>query len=140
MMNMNQLVVRFIASNALFIMGTAVIVVFLLHLGESIWKRGWGPTYARLGNQACIAMLIYIIGDTGVRGWGGLRLFFLNKDMPAAVDVVNSYTWVAVAYTGIAVIGCVCMMRVFSRERWGDWAWIGSVALTTIIVTALWAI
>lgn len=131
-----QITTRFITTNGLFVVGIAIIILIVAHLVLSLHERGWQRTYDRLGNKAAISILIYVFGETNVRAWSGLRLFYITHKMP--VDFINGplVVW-PICGAAVALVGAVCMMRVFSREQWGNKAWIASVIVAAAFVAFL---
>lgn len=124
---------EFIAAGLL-VIGFCLICTIVIHLGASLYERGVVRTYERLGNQAALAMLVYLAGEAGIRGLANASMLW-GLDRKAPWAIAAAITWAVVA-----LVGSICMMRIFSRERWGHWVWMGSTGLALCLAAVvLWA-
>lgn len=129
---MNHLLAREVINNGLAVINFCIALTIIAHLYGEWRTRGVRRGYHRLGNRAALAMLIYIVGETIIRAWAGVLLWHYAEGRNA-IEVEAKYP-VALFGAAIALVGAVCMMRIFSRASWGNRVWIGSVVLAAVVV------
>ena len=128
-------VIRADINNGLFVMTLCVSLLLIVHLALSMRQLGYRATYDRLGNRAAVAVLIYMGGETILRGLGGVALRMIaHGEDPLAVEILYH---VALGAWVVCIVGAACMMRIFSRKEWGHKVWIGSVLLSVAVVAVL---
>lgn len=135
---MTALIIRQIVNNALLVLDLALIGFIVRHLISEVHTTGLKRTYARLGNQAALAILIHIVGLTMIRAWSALLLYYQGQGVDAW-KIEQLYP-IGIVGASIALIGMGCCIRIFSREEWGNWGWIGSVGAAAVFVIGMQAL
>lgn len=132
---MTALVIRQIINNALFVLDIALVAFIVRHLICEVRTGGLQYAYGRLGNQAALAILVHIVGLTMIRGWSALLLYYQGQGVDAW-QIEQLYP-IGIVGASIALIGMGCCIRIFSRQEWGNWGWIVSVAAAASFVIGM---
>lgn len=131
---MDQLDARELINNGWFIISFCLVLLFILFLSKEMKQDGW---YGKVRNQAALSLSVYFLGETIARGWGTLLFYKMQhgNDLLSVFAVEEKYP-VAMVGAGIAFIGAICCMRVFSPPHWGKaWLVVVGVAVAFMIVT-----
>lgn len=109
-------------------------VVLAIFLGGYLVKigrlEGWRTAYVKIENQAAIGLMVLLIGHGIIRAWS-LSLIW-NQIHGRYVGM--SFYHTALLGLAVAVVGKICLVRVFSKQWTGDWGWIAGIILAIIAV------
>lgn len=98
-------------------------------LSEIRNNRNW---YARLGNQAAVAIAMFMFGETLNRGWGAVLTVAFSRGYD--IGVIESQYPIALVGATICIFGILAKLRLFTPDRWGNRLWVyGGI---TVLVTA----
>jgi hypothetical protein len=125
-------------------LGVFVIVMFCQFLtARVIEQRRRGGTCAVLRNdipvQAAIAVVVMMSGTVGKDAWFWFGRYLENTGR--ATDWMLAPGWLVVpaACVLVAIVGKLCMIRVFAPPGWGRFAWVtcGIAAAAVTVSVAL---
>ena len=118
------------------VLDICIVIYFTYYLWNSrhyvklSWRTVWTwshglPVYT----QAAIAIFIFHLGDTGVRG----MVWYLRHQINEGHPITYSFAAPATAFLAVAAfiagIGLLCKLRVFATPWLGRWVWVGGAAL-----------
>lgn len=135
---LSHILARQVINNTLFILDVVLAVFLVLYIIKEGRKRGWAEAYERLGVQAAMAVLVLQIGHIVLRGWSAVLLWYYANGRDA-LQIENKYP-VALVGAILCVIGMLCCIRIFSRERWGHWGWVFAIVFGILFVIGVQAI
>lgn len=104
--------------------------LFALHLIAHIFTaHTWHDIYRKrsLGLEIAVGLLITTFG------WFG-RSFIIwwwrasASDHALKPDLINQSGWLVVS-TALALVGYICLIRVFTRVTYGHWPWVSAVII-----------
>ena len=82
--------------------------------------------------QAAIAIFIFHVGDTGVRGLVWIIRHRLNEGHSINYQFAAPATAVLAVFAFIAGFGLLCKLRVFSTPLLGQWVWVTGASLAFV--------
>lgn len=132
---MNVVETRQILSGTLLVLDLLLGTLLALYLWDQLRREGWARARADIVNQAAFGLLAVMVGHAVIRGWTSYLLWLQAHGFPSW-ELELTYP---VAFLGllIAVVGKLCVIRVFSRDSWGHWGWLGGLAAAALITTLL---
>lgn len=126
---MTHQVVREYVNGTFFLLNLCLIFVFLSFLGPRLRKPGW---YYDFVNQACIAQITYLTGESLRSSWVWVSLFTYNNS--GRTDLLEHFWGIAIVSVTVGSIGALCCIRVYSPARWGNRGWIACGVGTALII------
>lgn len=134
---MNQLAARELINNGWFIVSLCLVGIFVFFLITEMREDGW---YAKLRNQAALALIVYFIGETLARGWAALLIAQYSGGATFIQDVWDIEERYPIAMLGAAIsfIGAICCVRIFSPPNWGHSGWLAVLAIASVFMLVTW--
>lgn len=132
----DHLLVREVINGLLFAVSLAMCFEFGRTLIQRIWtdKRRWRQDE---GTRVIVALSLYFVGETLVRGWIWLLLAMRNRGYDAAaLDLSHDYL-VALTAALISTWGAMCCLYVFSKNHW---SWLRAITIVMLFAmfTVVW--
>lgn len=101
-----------IALNASWTVVSACIAITVLYyLVPRLWEPGWYMTRA---NKAAIGLVFYYSGSAVARSWSIAFLMY--------PELARFTPW-GIGGSLMALVGGLCILRIFSPANWGNWGW-----------------
>lgn len=105
--------------------------------------RGWVTaavdlTRHDLAYRASIALIVYVTGSVVKDGWAWLALYLANTNGRDLWMLTQPWVYFPIAGISLAIIGKLCMIRVFTSPEWGRAAYMGAGAVSGLAALALW--
>ncbi len=126
-MNVNVL---FEIVNGAWAIGLTFFIIFLIHyLFENRidrdmtfwqWVSGAHQSPSVIAAQVAVALLISDTGNWIVRG----SVWIWRETTGGAGTIPPAFIWPIMIGGSIGAIGILCKLRVFSRQRFGNWPWL----------------
>jgi hypothetical protein len=135
-----DLAAREITNGVWLFINLSCLIVFLMYSWKrSMKKRAWSDVARMIrerdfepDTQASIAMTMYFIGATIRAGYVWWLLKAQSKGWVHAQYVEEMY-WVMHLAAAFAIIGGLCVLRVFTRLEWGHRAWIAAAIISLLV-------
>lgn len=88
--------------------------------------------------RAAVAIGVYVTGSIVKDGWSWLARWLANTDRPDDWMIDSPWVYVPIVGIALAIIGKLCMIRVFAPPGWGREAYVtaGLAAITAALL--LW--
>lgn len=132
---LENLELRQFVTTSLFFLSVCLVAVFGRYLFIEARLYGWKEVRSNRLNQAAIAFVVYFAGMIVARGWAMVAY----KILESGGDVIaleNQYP-VALGAAGVALVGGLCCVRVFTRNA-RTWVYVlAAIAALTALVTAI---
>lgn len=106
------LTVREWINGAWFVMSLCATAVFGTFLWREMANAGW---YKRRDVRAAIALFIYFLGETIIRGWVWAYLAMTHGVIDRVGVDLTSFA-VLVTAASLSMLGALCCIRIFSRD------------------------
>jgi hypothetical protein len=88
--------------------------------------------YDRAGTMAAIALMVHLLGTTIRAGWVWWLLSCQRLHHGDCLHVTE--TWGVLFFaTLLALMGGLCVIRIFSPPSWRPWSWIGAGFLSVVL-------
>jgi hypothetical protein len=128
------------------VLDVCIVVYFSYYLWSTRkkYKLSWRTIFTwsyglPIYTQAAMAIFIFHIGDTGVRGGVWLLRHRINEGHALAYEFAAPATVFLAVFATIAGVGLLCKLRVFATPMLGRWVWLaGSVLAASAAVLTHW--
>jgi hypothetical protein len=129
--NLSLLDLRQGVSLALFFLSVALVIVFFRYLLAEAKTFGWNKIRTNPVNQAAIALIVYFSAMSVTRLWS--VVFYASVERGTEfVELENTY-YIALLSTAFAVVGGLCMVRVFTESHLTWVSVLGVISALTVI-------
>lgn len=120
---MNQSLILEAVNGAFFVVALAAFIVFGQYIAAK-WREGY------IFLRPAIALQTLWMGEAIMRGYLWYTRHRINLGEEVHVDA-----WIVMGSSVVTITAILCTIRVFSRESWGHWAWLITLAAIVIFVT-----
>jgi len=114
---------------------TAIFVAMSFIVARYLWREMSSNGYRRLRARAAISLLAVFSGEglkAGDLWWVRARH---NAGLPP--DVVAQYQdAIVLGGASVLLLGGLCYIRVWAPREWGEWPWLGTLAVAATFATA----
>ncbi len=114
-----------------------VLVIFGRYIVIELINHGW----ERNRLSGAVAISVVMAGESMTRGWTWLGRYIKDTGGISAGEWMSIPPWAFIPMIGAVVtaIGALCMVRIFSPDRWGPagWLWCASIAIAATTLELL---
>lgn len=121
----------------LILLTLCLLVIIVRFMLTDLVHYGWVPDRLR----GAISIGVFLGGETIRIGW--VWLLRIVEYSGGNVKVLTQLPFIALPLVGtvLEIVGMLCMIRVFSPDDWGRYAWLACAALTlSLVVTEIWIV